>query len=224
MSVGYELTCRWARNNVRAKSLAPYAANFIGSQFDPNHGSDPDATLQLISHAVLGALLAEANGSSAGNGAMAAAGGALAAQYLTGILSSGNPEKLDEQQKQTILALSQAIGALAGGMGAEGLAGAALGANLAQNAVKNNYLSHPERMEYLDALLSCSETGKDCDIRDSFEALSAESDKALIMACQVAGSALCAEQRTLLQDVYGSHTWSAYGTEYQDWLDKNEAA
>ncbi len=209
-----------AGTQVAANALAPYAANFVGTQFDPNHGSDPNATLQLISHAVLGALLAEANGSSAGNGAVAAVGGELAAKYLTDILSSGNPEKLDDEQKQTILALSQAIGALAGGMGAEGLAGAALGANLAQNAVKNNYLSHPERMEYLDALLSCSETGTNCDIRDSYEALSAERDKALIMACQVSGSALCTEQRSLLQDAYGSHTWSAYGTEYQDWLDK----
>ncbi len=210
-----------AGTQVAANALAPYAAKFIGTQFDPNHGSNPDATLQLISHAVLGALLAEANGSSVGNGAVAAVGGELAAKYLTDILSSGNPEKLDEQQKQAILALSQAIGALAGGMGSEGLAGAALGANLAQNAVKNNYLSHPERMEYLDALLSCSETGTNCDLRDSYEALSAERDKALIMACQVAGSTLCTEQRSLLQDAYGSHTWSAYGTEYQDWLDKN---
>ncbi|MGZ0121124.1 hypothetical protein, partial [Stenotrophomonas sp. IS26] len=45
-----------------ANALAPYAANLIGDKFDTNHGSDPNAALQLLSHALLGALLAEANG------------------------------------------------------------------------------------------------------------------------------------------------------------------
>jgi filamentous hemagglutinin len=68
---------------VASNALAPYAAYFIGSKLDSNHGSDPNATLQLLSHAVLGALLAEANGGSAGTGAVSAAGGELAAKVLT---------------------------------------------------------------------------------------------------------------------------------------------
>lgn len=126
---------------VAANALAPYAAEFIGSKFDPNHGNDPNATMQLISHALLGALLAEANGGAAANGALAAAGGELAAKFLTDALYNGNPGDLDEQQKQTILALSQAVGALAGGSNGEGLAGVALGANLAKNSVENNFLT-----------------------------------------------------------------------------------
>lgn len=76
---------------VASNALAPYAAYFIGSKLDPNHGSDPTATLQLLSHAVLGALLAEANGGNAGTGAVSAAGGELAAKVLTNTLTGGDP-------------------------------------------------------------------------------------------------------------------------------------
>ena len=125
---------------VASNALAPYAAQFIGGQFDPNHGKDPDATMQLISHALLGALLAEANGGSAGSGAAAAVGGELAAKYLTDYLYKGDPTKLTEDEKQTVLALSQAVGALAGGIGGQGISGASIGSNVAGNAVENNYL------------------------------------------------------------------------------------
>jgi hypothetical protein len=140
---------------VVSNALAPYASQFIGSQFDPNHGENPDATMQLMSHAVLGALLAEANGGSAGNGALAAGGGELAAKFLTEALYGGNPENLDEQQRQTILALSEAIGALAGGVGDAGLDGSSLGASIAANVVENNYLSHPQREQRDKEKLAC---------------------------------------------------------------------
>jgi filamentous hemagglutinin len=138
-------------SQVAANALAPYAAQFIGSQFDPNHGANPDGTLQLISHALLGALLAEANGGSAGNGALAAGGGELAAKFLTDALYGGDPSKLSEQEKQTILALSQAVGALAGAGGGNGLNGASLGASIAGNSVENNFLGQAEKAE-LDRL------------------------------------------------------------------------
>lgn len=132
---------------VAANALAPYAAEFIGSKFDPNHGKDPNATLQLISHVLLGALLAEANGGLASNGAVAAGGGELASQYLTDVLyGGGDPAKLEERQKENILALSQALGALAGGWGGQGLSGAAVGANIAGNSVKNNRMLKSEEL------------------------------------------------------------------------------
>lgn len=101
---------------VASNALAAYAAYFIGSRLDPNHGSDPNATLQLLSHAMLGALLAEANGGNAGTGAVSAAGGELAAKVLTNTLTGGDPSKLSPEQKEVVLALSQAVGALAGGL------------------------------------------------------------------------------------------------------------
>ncbi|WP_202974260.1 hypothetical protein, partial [Xanthomonas dyei] len=43
---------------VASNALAPYAAQLIGRTFDQNHGSNPNVALQLVSHAVLGAVLA----------------------------------------------------------------------------------------------------------------------------------------------------------------------
>ncbi|PSD27754.1 hypothetical protein C7E18_06440 [Stenotrophomonas maltophilia] len=108
---------------VASNALAAYAAYFIGSKLDPNHGSDPNATLQLLSHAILGALLAEANGGNAGTGAVSAAGGELAAKVLTNTLTGGDPSKLSPEQKEVVLALSQVVGALAGGLLGCALAG-----------------------------------------------------------------------------------------------------
>ncbi|WP_312400495.1 hypothetical protein [Stenotrophomonas indicatrix] len=46
-----------------SNALAPYAAELIGKTFDPNKQSAvPSEAMQMLSHALLGALLAEANG------------------------------------------------------------------------------------------------------------------------------------------------------------------
>jgi hypothetical protein len=190
---------------VVANALAPYAANLIGDKFDTKQGSDPNAALQLLSHALLGALLAEVNGGNGAGGAAAAAGGELAAKLLTEALYPGYTGELDDQQKQTILALSQAVGALAGSSAGEGMAGVAMASGLAKNSVENNYLSHSERMEYLDALLSCAESGTNCDVKNELQALSEARDNALIIACQVPESALCNEQRALALEAQDSH-------------------
>ncbi|MFL3630280.1 hemagglutinin repeat-containing protein [Xanthomonas campestris] len=111
---------------VATNALAPYAAQLIGKTFDQNHGSDPNAVLQGLSHAVLGAVLAQVNGSSMVGGALAGAGGELGAQYLTKALYGDDPQaygpdgkfdpnRLPEADKQLLVSLSQAIGAIAGG-------------------------------------------------------------------------------------------------------------
>ncbi|WP_425510107.1 hemagglutinin repeat-containing protein [Xanthomonas indica] len=123
-----------------SNALAPYAAQLIGRTFDGDHGSDPNAAAQLLSHALLGAVLAEANGSSAAGGALVGAGGELAAQYLTKTLygADAKPSDLSEQDKQTILALSQAVGALVGGITGGSLNDTAVGSAITRNAVENN--------------------------------------------------------------------------------------
>ncbi|XTQ96461.1 hemagglutinin repeat-containing protein [Xanthomonas sacchari] len=131
---------------VASNAIAPYAAQLIGQTFDANHGSDPNKSLQLLSHALLGAVLAEANGSSAVGGALTGAGGEAAAQYLTKTLYGADtkPSDLSEQDKQTILALSQAVGALVGGMTGGSLNDVAVGSAIARNAVENNWLKADE--------------------------------------------------------------------------------
>lgn len=117
---------------VAANALAPYAAQLIGERFDENHGSAPNAAAQLLSHALLGALLAEVNGGNAASGAGAAAGGELVA----GALLSAYPNA----DREAVSALSQAIGALVGSGGGEGVLNATINSAIARNAVDNNRL------------------------------------------------------------------------------------
>nr|WP_241846822.1 hemagglutinin repeat-containing protein [Xanthomonas oryzae] len=148
---------------VAGNALAPYAAQLIGQTFDGNHGSDPNAAMQVLSHALLGAVVAAVNGSAATGGALAGAGGELAAQSLTNALyghdpravdpvtGQFNPNLLPEQDKQMIVALSQAVGALAGGMTGGKMNDALVGSGIAGNAVENNFLgtAQKQRLESL---------------------------------------------------------------------------
>ncbi|MGS0541020.1 VENN motif pre-toxin domain-containing protein [Xanthomonas oryzae] len=159
---------------VATNALAPYAAQLIGKTFDPNHGSNPNAALQLVSHAVLGALLAEVKGGSVAGGALAGAGGELAAHYLTQTLYGDDPRAIDpvtgkfnpnllpEQDKQMIVALSQAAGAIAGGMTGGQLNDALVGSGIAGNAVENNYLSKNDVKIISDKLKQCAATDTQC--------------------------------------------------------------
>ncbi|WP_259462223.1 MULTISPECIES: toxin glutamine deamidase domain-containing protein [Stenotrophomonas] len=175
---------------VVANALAPYAANLIGDKFDAKHGSDPNAALQLLSHALLGALLAEVNGGNAGGGAAAAAGGELAAKLLTEALYPGYTGELNDQQKQTILALSQAVAAVAGSSAGDGLAGTALAAGIAKNSVENNYLDAKQ-------LLALAEERKECNGNEACESAASErwakvsklQGKEMLATCQQADGA-----------------------------------
>lgn len=119
-------------SQIVGNALAPYAAQLIGEKFDTGHGSDPNAVAQALSHALLGAVLAELNGGSASGGALAGAGGEIAA----GVLMQAFPYA----DKETISALSQAVGALAGGAAGGDLAQIAISMGISRNAVENNRL------------------------------------------------------------------------------------
>ncbi len=143
-----------------SNALAPYAAELIGKTFDPNKQSAvPSEAMQMLSHALLGALLAEANGGKAGSGALAAGGGELAAKFLTDKLFGGDPSNLSPQERETVLALSQAVGALAGGLSGQDLAGIALNAGIARNSVENNFLGKDDQQRLAD-LREKSKKGK----------------------------------------------------------------
>ncbi|KXU96992.1 hypothetical protein AB839_09530 [Stenotrophomonas sp. DDT-1] len=146
-----------------SNALAPYAAELIGKTFDPNKQSAvPSEAMQMLSHALLGALLAEANGGKAGSGALAAGGGELAAKVLTDTLFGGNPANLSPQQREAVLALSQAVGALAGGLSGQDLAGIALNAGIAKNSVENNWLSKQEIALMESERAACGGKGGGC--------------------------------------------------------------
>ncbi|WP_244181116.1 hemagglutinin repeat-containing protein, partial [Xanthomonas melonis] len=150
-------------SQVAGNALAPYAAQLVGKTFDQNHGSNPNAVLQGLSHAVLGAVLAQVNGTSMAGGALAGAGGELAAQYLTKTLYGDDPQaygpdgkfdpnRLPDADKQLIVSLSQAVGAIAGGMTGGSLSEAAVGAQIADNAVVNNRMLRNSEIDRIKEL------------------------------------------------------------------------
>jgi hypothetical protein len=130
-----------------ANAVAPYAAELIGNTFD--HTDDPNQVAQLLSHAVLGGVLAYANGGNAANGALAGAGAEAASLAIAKELypdafdadGTFHRDRLSEGQANAILALSGAVGAFVGGVSGGGINNAVIDANVAQNAVENNAMN-----------------------------------------------------------------------------------
>ncbi|MFC5474728.1 hemagglutinin repeat-containing protein [Paraherbaspirillum soli] len=133
---------------IAANAGAPYAAEAIGDYF--SQAGHENQTAQLLTHAVLGAVLAVANGSSAAAGVGAVASGELAAQVLSRELypqaydadGSFHPERLNANQIQTVVALSAGVGALVAGATGGSMLDASVGAGIAANAVTNNRMLH----------------------------------------------------------------------------------
>ncbi|ARZ73781.1 hypothetical protein CCR98_06215 [Stenotrophomonas sp. WZN-1] len=168
-----------------SNALAAYAAELIGKTFDPNKQSAvPSEAMQMLSHALLGALLAEANGGKAGSGALAAGGGELAAKVLTDTLFGGNPANLSPQQREAVLGLSQAVGALAAGLSGQDLAGIALNAGIAKNSVENNFLTEDQARVLKQQLDECGgDTSCQKTVRDVAKQLSERMDYELLSVC-----------------------------------------
>lgn len=114
-----------------AGASAPYLANLIKQS---TQGND---TARIMAHVVLGAVVAQAQGNSAGAGAAGAGTGELIAARLYPDIKT---ENLSEEQRQTISALSTLASGLAGGLAGGDLSGAFAGAKAGNNAVENNSL------------------------------------------------------------------------------------
>ncbi|MGY4523816.1 hypothetical protein ACVWZT_000630 [Pseudomonas sp. TE21394] len=105
-----------------------------------------------MAHAVLGAVVAQAQGNSAAAGAAGAAGGELVARLITQQLyGTSDSNSLSEEQKQTVSALSTLAAGLSGGLVEGNSAGAVAGAGAGRNAVENNLLANKYGVERLDA-------------------------------------------------------------------------
>lgn len=129
-----------------AGASAPYLAQVIKKSTGDN------AALNVMAHAVLGAVVAQAQGNSAAAGAAGAAGGELVARLITQQLyGTSDSNSLSEEQKQTVSALSTLAAGLSGGQVEGSSAGAIAGAGAGRNAVENNLLANKEGIERLDA-------------------------------------------------------------------------
>ncbi|EKN4841141.1 VENN motif pre-toxin domain-containing protein, partial [Yersinia enterocolitica] len=116
-----------------AGASAPYLAEVIH-----NMTTDANGKVNLMAHAVLGAVMAQVNG----NSALAGASGAVMGEYIAQKMYPGiNREDLTEEQRQTISALGTLAAGLAGGLVGDSSSSAVAGAQAGKNAVENNFLS-----------------------------------------------------------------------------------
>ena len=115
----------------------------------------------LISHAILGAVVAELQGHSGLAGGAGAVAGELASKAIIGILYGDKKiSELSEDEKQTVSALSQlATGLAATSIGSNfGDASAAISSS--KNAVENNRLSTVEEQKRINELAKDNEQEK----------------------------------------------------------------
>ncbi|MDP1540268.1 MAG: glycohydrolase toxin TNT-related protein, partial [Moraxellaceae bacterium] len=187
---------------VATNAIAPYASQFIGSTL-----SD-DQAAQLLSHAVLGAVMAYANNGNAATGAVAAAGAEAAADYLAKQLYPSafddngrlQRDRLNENEVQQLLALTNAVGAVVGAVSSAAsggdsiavLSGFNTGAQAAQNAVENNYLSDEQETDKQKALAKKQFALKKGAVYVKYEAIDKVQDIAFVAgyAAGVPGSVI----------------------------------
>ena len=100
-----------------------------------------------VAHAVWGAVEAY----SANQNAAAGAGGALAGEVMADVIAKDlygkKQNQLNREEKEVVSSVSQAAGALVGGMAANSSQGIGVGLTTAKNAVENNLLSKNEDEE-----------------------------------------------------------------------------
>ena len=92
----------------------------------------------LISHAILGAVVAELQGNSALSGGAGAVAGEVAADIIRKQLYGKEVKDLTEEEKQTISALSQLASGLAVAAGGGNIGDASAAISSSKNAVENN--------------------------------------------------------------------------------------
>ncbi|MEI7257014.1 glycohydrolase toxin TNT-related protein, partial [Dickeya dadantii] len=115
-----------------------------------------DVAANTLAHALLGAVVAQAGGNNALAGAAGEAGGELAARALMEALYPGKKaDELNEDQRQLLSTLSTIAGGLAAGVVGNTGTDAVQGAQSAQVAVENNYLSNQQKAQKKKELEEC---------------------------------------------------------------------
>lgn len=134
-----------------AGASAPYVATLIKQQTGDND------TARIMAQAVLGAIVANAQGNSGVAGAAGAATGELIAAT---VYPNKKPEDLTESERQIVSALSTLAAGMAGGLATGDSAGVVAAAGAGKTAVENNFLGEgtpPGLMSYGQAASSLNE-------------------------------------------------------------------
>ena len=121
-----------------------------------------------VAHAVWGAVEAY----SANQNAAAGAGGALASEVMADVIAKElygkKPNQLNREEKEVVSSVSQAAGALVGGVAANSSQGIGVGLTTAKNAVENNFLSDASRAR-LNALKTKYHRGEKLTNKEKLE-------------------------------------------------------
>ena len=112
-----------------------------------------------LAHAALGALEAKATGNNAATGAMAGAGGELAAHFAAKAYGVDGKTKtiqdLGEQEKATVKTLGQMGGMVAGGLIGDNSQSAVSSMQIAKGAVENNFFDQAYKStDYANGLVA----------------------------------------------------------------------
>ena len=130
---------------VVASGLSPAVNNQIKKATTDAKGN-VNTALNLTAHALWGAVEAYAGNRNVAAGAVGAAGGEVAANFLASTLYNKSPEKLSEEEKRTVSSLSQVAAGIAGGTLSDSSDGAIIAAKTAKDSVENNSMAddvHP---------------------------------------------------------------------------------
>ena len=167
-----------------AGGLSPYMASVIHDmttstvQTSSGPKDEVNVTANLMAHALLGAITAQANG----NGALAGASGAVVGEYIAQQLYLGiNRSDLSEEQKQIISTLSTLSAGLAGGISGDSSANAIAGAQAGKNAVENNALSVPDNKARAQEMTQCQASAS-CEnaVIDKYKKINAEQHESVV--------------------------------------------
>ncbi|WP_160279921.1 VENN motif pre-toxin domain-containing protein, partial [Erwinia oleae] len=181
-----------------AKTIAGGSAPYLAEQIHKMTEGIPEAN--LMAHAVVGAVVAQASDNSALAGAAGAAtASATIAVIAKTLYGTDDYSKLDETQKQTISALSTLASGLAGGLAGDSTASAIAGAQAGKNTIENNHLSSKEARQLDKEMQSCKASGGDCNkVAEKYIEISNKNSKELQEAC-TGGGVTCVSWQELIQ-------------------------
>ncbi|WP_211959115.1 polymorphic toxin type 17 domain-containing protein, partial [Budvicia diplopodorum] len=197
--------------NAAAAASAPYLAHEVKKHTEGK-------VANAIAHAIVGAAVAQGSGTSALAGATGAVSGELVAQLLTDQLYDKRPERLTEEERKTIAALSMIVAGAIGGAAGDSSESMATAAGAGYNSAVNNWLSGPEDkakkdLERMLPYLKGEEKVKAQAAIDDWNDVSEARNDALYNACKSLSSEQCGAMRKEL---------SLAGQSFEGQLDKDD--
>nr|WP_288453783.1 DUF637 domain-containing protein [uncultured Pseudomonas sp.] len=155
---------------------------------------------KIVLHAALGGLMAEAMGGDFRSGALAAgANEALVAYLGDKLLPSGLEKNSPEyiQATQNLLAASQIVGVLASVVASGDVN---IGAAVAANATKNNYLEHYEVERFIAEAKSCAANNTCDQVREKYADLNVANQDRLESLCASDPQACASQYADFVKD------------------------